>query len=1048
MLFECEPRAMIGSWAVLWAIATLFHDRSAVTHECAPPPAADVQVSPSLSHVVADRRLLIAASGRFYRPSPRRSTSASVVALLLLLGGVEANPGPSSIAYNGIAFGLLNARSAVHKAALIHDVIADRKLDVLALTETWITSDAPDAIKLDVAPTGYQVLHQSRGSSSDKRGGGVAIIHADNIGVRPLDVGKPTQFEVLAAQLTMRPTVHVTVVCIYRPPAAVSRQFCDELADLLDQLVTAKQQFIVCGDFNCPGNDGRQLDDNLSDVLQRYDLVQHVADATRGDNTLDLLLTSSDDARVLSQIAVQPTCFSDHHLVTSRIHVPRDKPTISTYQYRDLRRVDIEAFNTDIRQSSLYTFDSAMPVDDYVDLYDSEMQRLLDTHAPLTSRTRRIGRHDCRWLSEEARDAKRRCRRLERRFRRTRSAVDRSAFRAARKTAREAITQSRSDAIKQRFSDVAGDSAATWSAVRDVLHRNSRPVYSDSQCQSLAVGFGQFFADKLRRTRESIAVSLASTFGPVHYARRHVGPTLTQLPPTSPGEVLKILKSSRLKPSPVDVLPTALLRSAADTLSPILAHIANLSFTQCRFPAAFKTAQVTPLLKKPGLDTEQMSNYRPISNLSTASKVIERLVLDRLRPHLLHSPNFARLQSAYRRGHSTETALLHVMDSVYTAADNKKATTLVCLDISAAFDTIDHSVLIGRLESDFGVDGAAASWLLSYLTDRQQYVKLGRHTSSTLPCLHGVPQGSVLGPLLFTAYVAPVGELIEAHGVSYHQFADDTQLFIAMNACDAAPALNRLADCSSAVRLWFLRNGLQLNADKSEVVILGTSHQLRAAASIQTIDVAGSRLAVSDRVKSLGVTIDSHLRFDYHASNVARACNYHTRALRHVRSLLSDEVAQTVACSIVASRLDYCNALLYGAPTATINKLQRAQNNLARVVCQRGGRTHAAPLLHSLHWLPVQHRITYKTAVLTHKLLTTSTPSYLSDMLHTAVPARHLRSAAAPLLVVPRTRTDIAGRAFSVAAPSVWNSLPADIRLCDTTATFKRHLKTHLFSQT
>lgn len=308
--------------------------------------------------------------------------------------------------------------------------------------------------------------------------------------------------------------------------------------------------------------------------------------------------------------------------------------------------------------------------------------------------------------------------------------------------------------------------------------------------------------------------------------------------------------------------------------------------------------------------------------------------------------------------------------------------------------------------------------------------------------------GSVLGPLLFTAYVAPVGELIESHGVSYHQFADDTQLFIAINACDAAPALNRLADCSSAVRLWFLRNGLQLNADKSEVVILGTSHQLRAAANIQTIDVAGSRLAVSDRVKSLGVTIDSHLRFDYHASNVARACNYHTRALRHVRSLLSDEVAQTVACSIVASRLDYCNALLYGAPTATINKLQRAQNNLARVVCQRGGRTHAAPLLQSLHWLPVQHRITYKTAVLTHKLLTTSTPSYLSDMLHTAAPARHLRSAAAPLLAVPRTRTDIAGRAFSVAAPSVWNSLPADIRLCDTTATFKRHLKTHLFRQT
>ena len=122
-----------------------------------------------------------------------------------------------------------------------------------------------------------------------------------------------------------------------------------------------------------------------------------------------------------------------------------------------------------------------------------------------------------------------------------------------------------------------------------------------------------------------------------------------------------------------------------------------------------------------------------------------------------------------------------------------------------------------------------------------------------------------------------------------------------MNACDAVPALNYLADCTSALCLWFLRNGLQLNSDKSEVVVLGTSHQLRAAANIQMIDVAGSRLAVSHRDKSLGVTIDSHFRFDCHVFNVARACNYHTRALRHVRSLLSNEVAQTVASSIVAS---------------------------------------------------------------------------------------------------------------------------------------------------
>ena len=257
-----------------------------------------------------------------YRPSPGRSLPATLVALLLLAGGIESNPGPASSGTSGIEFGLLNARSAVHKAALIHDVIADCKLDVLALTETWVTSDAPDAIKLDVAPPGYQVIHQPRGSSSDKRGGGVAIVHRDSITVRPIDVGKPSEFEALAVVDSSRQCrLHLQTAC------TVTRQFCDQFADILDQLVTAKQRFVVCGDFNCPCDDNCQLDDKLVDVLQWYDLVQHVVDATRGDNTLDLLLTSSDDASLLTKVCVKSTCFSDHCLVTSRLQVLRQTPT-------------------------------------------------------------------------------------------------------------------------------------------------------------------------------------------------------------------------------------------------------------------------------------------------------------------------------------------------------------------------------------------------------------------------------------------------------------------------------------------------------------------------------------------------------------------------------------------------------------------------------------------------------------------------------------------------------------------------------------------------
>ena len=159
----------------------------------------------------------------------------------------------------------------------------------------------------------------------------------------------------------------------------------------------------------------------------------------------------------------------------------------------------------------------------------------------------------------------------------------------------------------------------------------------------------------------------------------------------------------------------------------------NLFFDQ----NCFKKAHVLPLLKKPGLDKEQMSNYRPISNLSTVSKVLERLVLNRLRPQLLASTNFARLQSAYRRGHFTETALLHVLNGVYAAADDRRATMLVGLDITAAFDTISHSRLLERLESGFGVTTGALSWLRSYLIDRHQFVQVDCHSSAITPCVSG-----------------------------------------------------------------------------------------------------------------------------------------------------------------------------------------------------------------------------------------------------------------------------------------------------------------------
>ena len=283
--------------------------------------------------------------------------------------------------------------------------------------------------------------------------------------------------------------------------------------------------------------------------------------------------------------------------------------------------------------------------------------------------------------------------------------------------------------------------------------------------------------------------------------------------------------------------------------------------------------------------------------------------------------------------------------------------------------------------------------------------------------------------------------------MKHHQYADDTQLYTAIKSESDSPNIKNLELCSCAVRDWFALNGMLLNPEKSEVLLVSRKAVAIQFASGSGISVAGSNITYSVKLKSLGVTLDQTLSFDQHVTNIVKASNFHMKAFRHIRPVLERSVANTVACSIVTTRLDYCNALLYGTSAGNMVKLQRVQNTLARIVTGAKRRDHITPVLRDLHWLPVAKRIEYKVALITHKVRQAKQPEYLSELVEEYKPQRELRSSSQHLVTRPTNiRTKLGQRSFSYASATTWNNLPPELRAISEERKFKAKLKTHLFS--
>jgi len=338
------------------------------------------------------------------------------------------------------------------------------------------------------------------------------------------------------------------------------------------------------------------------------------------------------------------------------------------------------------------------------------------------------------------------------------------------------------------------------------------------------------------------------------------------------------------------------------------------------------------------------------------------------------------LQSAYRRFHSTETAV-KVLADILRALDNGDVAVLMLLELSAAFDTVDHAILLQRLETSYGIGGGALRWFTSYLSGRTQHIRRAISVSDIIVVLCGVPQGLVLGPILFLLYTADLLRLIGHHNLRPHLYADDTHIYGFCCPTAAAQLQQQVPACIDDVAVWMQLNRLQLNTAKTEVLWCSSSRR-RYQLPLTGLIVSTDYVPPASSVRVLGIYVDSDVSKRTHVSKTVSSCFAVLPQLRSICRSVSPAVLQSLVASLVLSLLDYGNVTLYGLPGNQIDKLQSVMNAAARLLFSARKYGHVTPLLPDLHWLRVSDRIEFKLSVLVFRCLHGTAPAYLSDELH------------------------------------------------------------------
>ena len=933
---------------------------------------------------------------------------------------------------------LWNAQSLNNKIDGFIQTLEDNDINIGLICETWFKSRKNHITSL-LNESGFKTSHFNR---TDIKGGGVGIISKSCYQTKFEKCCYYSSFECVLQTLKLGSNMgNITLIVIYRHFQDNINVFLEQFYEFIEYVKLNFTHFIVAGDFNIHVNKVNDRDTiKFMDILDTFSLVQAVNCSTHKlGNTLDLVIYDPNIITV-SNLIVDPVDRpgSDHYIIYFEIMCNIAVTERQQVHFRDYKNLSLPEFSTDIINKTCQYIDVAN-VNDFkssLDLFNNTYGGIVDKHAPLVSKVVNVSTRPP-WMDSEFVAARKERRQLYKKWKRQKNDLNRENFVQSRASVDTMSKEKRRNFYREKINSSNNSQRELFKMCNTLLDskQQSQLPYSENY-NALANDFNNYFVTKIENIRKNIKTKQSQlvSFEPTVNIS-----TFSNFDIVTAEDLLKIIKSSKIKTNSDDPIPAFILKSSVEHLIPAYLHLINVSL-QTGSMEGLKNSIVTPILKKVGLDQNILSNYRPVCGGLYIDKLIQKCVFMQLNNHMLNNNLHIPFQSGYKVHHSCETVLLRLFNDILMVLDTGSCSVVLLLDLSAAFDTVDHDELGGTLQYEIGLSGTVLDWFNSFLSDRIQSTSVKGCRSEFIHMKYGVPQGSVLGPVLFNIYIRNFISLLQEAGFMVHGYADDHQVFFAFriqfqyNAlCVTLP---KLLDLISG---WMNSKFLKLNAGKSNLLVFAPKH-LQNQILIDKVYIGDNTfLPVSSNAMNLGFKLDSELKLDQHIGMILSQSYTMISLIGKIRRYLTVNDLRCLVQCIIISKVDNCNSIYYGISEYEINRLQKLQNSCARLIYNKKKYDHVSELFADLHWLPIKPRIVFKILLFVYKIFNNDCPVYLKDCITiTDVDNR--------LLHVNRVKTTYGDRAFANCAPKLWNALPMYIKQSNTLSYFKKHLKHYFFN--